>query len=871
MTNSYEIISPDSQLGISLSAGMQANLQTLQNTHPSVAALLNQDLLQKGLLARDEQSLLGILAQSAQGQFFEFLTEYENIEAIQGGIKQVFAQFHTVVFLGTGVGEFFGSTLDFITQTTDTSSRRYIFIEPRSELFQAALYLCNFSPLWLSRSVSLCVGKTWKEQLDRELEYGFEAQTLFAIHPSAVDRQVQLEISDLLTRLSEKPVPIWQKKDPNVKIAGPEGAVGFRETFNKNYEALKESNHCHITDEAIGLLASIQIVFEKTPAGAMYVRDENQKKLALTFRDEDRNSLIKRLVENYNVVNTYFVMGSGDAAFLKDIFNITTYRGPWNGYEQVVYVVEPSLQLFVLLLHLLDISDYLKRDRLRLFVGSTAIEKFSTYLRSEKHARIPNQYFACRYIQEGVLDTINAFCKMLEKELVAEGNKIALRLEEYYDSLPHSYWEDRFNGRKKLTIVGITSRMTSFLQYCTRDLLNGFEQHGHQAFILIEQDGTSSFSPTEILRQLDILKPDLIINIDHLRDESPWLPKKVPFFCWIQDMLPNLINFKGYTLQNFDFTYILVRSWEDVLKKNSTFKGFKQHELPIACNEQVYYRIEGVQKKYDVIYISHLLDPNGTLLPFADVSGLRYLTSKDRQLMSDLTISEQELQKIYEIILKSTDKMTLSELTVFATNQINANVTKRRKFLANRLKENLRKRHSAVVDYMTTGATRFLSHVLFLIKSKPICLLSEHGFQVAVWGNNWNLVSCLAHNVSRGVAQNGAMINEIQNASKICLNNSGILSFHMRALEIMASGSFMLSRRIENDGQPITDYLIEGEEIILFDNERDLLNKVEYYLGNEAERETLALNAMKKTAAQYTYFSTAGRLIRDINERMKNF
>ena len=145
-------------------------------------------------------------------------------------------------------------------------------------------------------------------------------------------------------------------------------------------------------------------------------------------------------------------------------------------------------------------------------------------------------------------------------------------------------------------------------------------------------------------------------------------------------------------------------------------------------------------------------------------------------------------------------------------------------------------------------------------------ILAGQGYKISMWGNNWHMIKKLAP-FSKGIAQND-YLNQIQNQSKICLNNSGGISFHMRAVEILASGTFMLSRKIINDGMPITHYFNEGDEIILFDSEQDLLKKVDYYLENEDEREEIAQRAMEKAVSQYNYSTTAKRLIRDVGNRI---
>ncbi len=211
--------------------------------------------------------------------------------------------------------------------------------------------------------------------------------------------------------------------------------------------------------------------------------------------------------------------------------------------------------------------------------------------------------------------------------------------------------------------------------------------------------------------------------------------------------------------------------------------------------------------------------------------------------------------------------LKLSELTELITDP---SAAYKQMLLCTLLTKNSIPINNYLVDHLLTEISRLEWHIGFLIKSKPILHLVANGIQVSVWGNNWDSMPEF-DGAAQGIAKNGVMINTIQNESKICLNNSPGFSFHMRALEILASGNFMLSLKNKNDFSPITDYLIEGEEVILFDDEQDLLKKVEYYLNHEDERERIAQKAMKKTIANYTYYNTAGRLVQDIKNRIQEF
>ncbi|MGN0350680.1 MAG: glycosyltransferase [Roseburia sp.] len=88
--------------------------------------------------------------------------------------------------------------------------------------------------------------------------------------------------------------------------------------------------------------------------------------------------------------------------------------------------------------------------------------------------------------------------------------------------------------------------------------------------------------------------------------------------------------------------------------------------------------------------------------------------------------------------------------------------------------------------------------------------------------------------------------------SKINLNislrsiTSGI---PLRALDIMGAGGFLLS----NYQPELAEYFIDGEEMVLFESEEDMLWKIKYYLEHEQERKRIAYNGWRKVQREFSY------------------
>lgn len=88
--------------------------------------------------------------------------------------------------------------------------------------------------------------------------------------------------------------------------------------------------------------------------------------------------------------------------------------------------------------------------------------------------------------------------------------------------------------------------------------------------------------------------------------------------------------------------------------------------------------------------------------------------------------------------------------------------------------------------------------------------------------------------------------------SKINLNitlKSIITGIPLRAFEIMGSGGFLLS----NYQADFLEHFVPGEDFAYFASNEDLMEKIEYYLSHEKERQEVARNGYEKVKKYHTY------------------
>lgn len=94
-----------------------------------------------------------------------------------------------------------------------------------------------------------------------------------------------------------------------------------------------------------------------------------------------------------------------------------------------------------------------------------------------------------------------------------------------------------------------------------------------------------------------------------------------------------------------------------------------------------------------------------------------------------------------------------------------------------------------------------------------------------------------------------AEVASIYKRSKICLNahGNGAVSLNPRTFQIMATGSFQLVDEVSHYGE-----VLPGNHVVVYKDEEDLLNKIDYYLNNNVERMRISTRGMDFVKHNYS-------------------
>ena len=502
-----------------------------------------------------------------------------------------------------------------------------------------------------------------------------------------------------------------------------------------------------------------------------------------------------------------------------------------------------DFNLLKLILAVFDLSPLTNCDFIIRFIDKNKLKSQLIDLLLEKKFPFSNRIV---YLSQ---NDPNFFSKHVIPTLKECERKMLHNVEQYEKQLlkifPENYQTtviQKIETGQKLNILFFTSRFTTYLQYSTRSIAEGFRQLGHEIFIEIEdKDSGATIRKDVCMENLINFKPDIIFAIDHLRYSYPWIPKSIPFVSWIQDLLPHLMTLDEPSLITAnDHIFSFSQYWIDnFFKSHTVLKNKEVYCLPVTVDHNIYYPLYPCEKKYDITFITHLPDPDLTLLPILNGKMIPEINSDSALLF---------LKKLIDGL----NKVSMVQLHQILVHK------KTRKKLANKICQKLNIPFTETLFKLTElhddnkVVSRFTHHALLLLKTKPILALIENKIEVRVFGKNWEKLPKFKK-IALGIAKNGTELNQIINESRINLNLSPGTSYHMKAPEVIATNTFMLTRRISKqyDLMPITNFFKEEKEIILFEDEFDLIKKTIFFLNNKKQRETIANLAYHKYIANY--------------------
>ena len=594
------LISVDSELGAKLHANWQKNIDAIPQSSQLWSALANiRAPLAAERLCRISENDYGILLNTKAEPQLQLLSEAHNLDLRFSDYLLAIQENYPVFFIGCGIGEGFEAVQTVLKKYSKRDNiknffQRLFFIEKEPILFHASLYFFDLTlilPLIYDR---IFCGSSWTDISHEKINRNIAS--IFSI-PTGNHEHVNHFIHNLiLSRFGSVHIlPGVTNSGFNAerKLIGPQYSSDNRDLFNLNLSILSGYNHFYIKNSYMETIRLNEISVDISSEKKLFtdlslISDTYEKEFSISPTSSFVSSIKRHIEKNNNFDTTWLLLGSDDGTILQLLYQSTIFKGQWEGHKNIIYLLEPSLDLFTIFLHFVDLEKLLKDSRIFFFIGDNCILDLLDFLKNDTQSPIPNRYLLSNYHLTDMLNDISTKIDSYNKILEKETNNNKSIISKYYNSKTIEYWKKHFNVNRKLNIAALTTRMSSFVQYCTSDLLDGFKENGHNVKLIIEKDHDSRLRPNIVLKSLLDYKPDLLIIIDHLRGEFPWLPLNIPYMCWIQDMLPAFEFDNNLKANNLEFIFCISNIWKSHLSQRKQLYSKKIHHLPIGVNSKRY-------------------------------------------------------------------------------------------------------------------------------------------------------------------------------------------------------------------------------------------------------------------------------------------
>ena len=463
------------------------------------------------------------------------------------------------------------------------------------------------------------------------------------------------------------------------------------------------------------------------------------------------------------------LVGIGDGYLL----NYLAHQPPtlFMDQQQVVYVMEPDPQLLLACMMIHDFSGPngpIEQPRFQWYVGENWLEQY-------RRAHLDDPFLPPPVIHVGQSRNKQAATKQLtvvDQSRRHHEQRLKEDLDRHYSAVSDDDLVALFGSNPPRTprVLLVTSRFTTVLQYSARQAAKGFEHNQWRTKLLIEPSEYHRTPALALLTALDTFRPDLVFVLDHLRTSlGETIPEALPYACWTQDLLPNLINeAAGASVKARDFvlTYSTPRLVDDF-----GYPARQCIDVPMMMAPMSHRPATWVSDGDDLVYVSNLAGEPDELVAKA-------VSNAPAELRSFVALCCQQIMQRYE---KGSAIPTQYELRIFLRE----------------LAEQVGKRlDSNTTQVLVDGLWNPLNIALY--RQQALAWVAdaaeEFGLRLGLYGRGWDRNRRFCH-YDRGVVTPGPDLDALCRRSKINLNLEPYPCVtHSRLLNGLVAGGFFLIR-----------------------------------------------------------------------------
>lgn len=367
---------------------------------------------------------------------------------------------------------------------------------------------------------------------------------------------------------------------------------------------------------------------------------------------------------------------------------------------------------------------------------------------------------------------------------------------------------------------------------CEPDIITGFQELGHTVYEMTEEISNKALLPQDsvqlVSNRLFEQPVDFIFSINYFPHLSAVCNIfKLPYLCWSVDS-PVMELYSAPVSKPYNRIFLFDKAqYNEIAPLNP---GHVFH-LPLAVN---------VAQKQDAVHSADIHKRQKFSSDISFVGSLYTEKCPYDKLTDPPDYLSGYLDGLMEAQVRIYGAYIIEDLL---TDEI---VSEFRKHLPGFYS---RQYDPYLTDKITMAQLYMGSKISAMERFRVMKLLSEH-FSVDLYTASDTSSLPRIHN--RGLAKTLEEMPVIFHNSKINLNitsksiRSGI---PLRVFDILGCGGFVLT----NYQPELTELFVPGEDLVLYENMDDLLNKCDYYLSHDSQRREIAHNGLQKVTDKHTY------------------
>jgi len=489
---------------------------------------------------------------------------------------------------------------------------------------------------------------------------------------------------------------------------------------------------------------------------------------------------------------------------------------------------------YLIYLQVQDFQSLVESNRVVFFPDCGA--DFTVYF-SDPQSLIPQLLIGHSEIAKKRLDDIVVERKQSNDEKLSFIRDMASK----YD---RRYYSELFAGDvSNIRILLYTSRFTRVVQHSTRDFMKACQEHGIICELLIEKTDIHQASEQALVDKIAQFQPNVIFRINFFKSDFKVVPENMLFLTWMQD--PGGQIYSAAHAQKFgwnDFSLALPEWLKAMIKTGFDPSRLSPQILPF--NESVFYP-RRLSESEQQLYESNIALPSNYNMPSDALANLISVLCEQIPVSSDQS-------KIKNLIIRcliqiyDTFRSQIEEGILIASNeQCGKTILE----ILSALGLNLTN------DQVYYIAEEFYQKICYGIHRRTtLKWVVDAGLELKLWGRDWDKDNLLK-NYGKGVLAHGEELAKMYSATKIVLATFSHYTGHFRVFEALACGALPMLRYVPEDCDlaNFRDKFKENEHFVFYYGKQDLIDKLNYYLTNEEERQRIVMNGCKMALQSATY------------------